>query len=77
MPVIKVDGSNPVQIEVISNAPFPYQSFRLHDPERFVVDFGCDFVPEKLPVIEKAPHLPAYEWEGTPKTITMRVWCSI
>lgn len=55
LPKVTVSGSSPVKLELESDKPLSYKSFRLHNPERYVVDIqsGADLRRVSVPPMEQ------------------------
>jgi N-acetylmuramoyl-L-alanine amidase len=52
--MLRVEGTNPVKISLLTPQPFKYHSFRLHEPERYVIDFdsGSPSSSFNVPIIK-------------------------
>lgn len=64
LPRLEATGSGPVKVEIASGAPLSYRTFRLHDPERYVIDF------QSFPNLTS---LPAPALEPNPLILSIRV----
>jgi N-acetylmuramoyl-L-alanine amidase len=54
LPKVTVSGVSPLKVDLESDKPLSYRSFRLHNPERYVVDIqtGADLRNVSVPALE-------------------------
>lgn len=73
-PPVAVDGTGPVRVTVTSKTPLVYRTFRLHDPERYVLDIQGwpELAEASVPEPEPNPFVKKVRIghpEGEPETV--------